>query len=53
MAKKYVEMYHIDKLFPCAMWELNNNISGIKPSKSILEHFAHHAVGVCYTFVFR
>jgi hypothetical protein len=44
MAKKYVKMYHIDKLFPHTMKELNYNFFGIKPGKSISKHFAHIAM---------
>jgi hypothetical protein len=36
MAKKYVEMFHIDKLFCRAKWQLNDNVSGIKLGNSII-----------------
>jgi hypothetical protein len=34
MAKKYVKMYHIDKLFPEAVWKYNHRVSGIKPGEN-------------------
>jgi hypothetical protein len=46
MAKKYVKMCHIDKLFPCVVWDYNHNISRMKPSKSISKHFVHRALEV-------
>jgi hypothetical protein len=41
VAKRYVKMHHIDKLFPQAVWNYNHKASGIKLSKSISKHFAH------------
>jgi hypothetical protein len=46
VAKKYVKMYHIDKLFPCAVWDYNYNMSGVKPSESTSKHFAHCALEI-------
>jgi hypothetical protein len=47
--KKYVKMYHIDKLFPSAVWSYNHNVSGVKPSESTLEHFKHRVLEVWST----
>jgi hypothetical protein len=44
--KKYVKMYHIDKLFPFAVWSYNHNASGVKPSESTSKHFKHWALEV-------
>jgi hypothetical protein len=46
MAKKYVKMHHIDKLFPRAVWNYNHKVSGVKPSESTSKHFEHHALQV-------
>jgi hypothetical protein len=46
MAKKYVKMHHIDKLFPEAVWEYNHRVSGVKPGESKSKHFAHRALEV-------
>ena len=45
-AKKYVKMYHIDKLFPEAVWPYNHKNSGVKPNQSKSKHFAHCALEV-------
>jgi hypothetical protein len=45
-AKKYMKMYHIDKLFPEAMWKYNHRVSGVKPGESTSKHFAHRALEV-------
>jgi hypothetical protein len=34
MAKKYVKMHHIDKLFLEAVWKYNHRVSGVKPGES-------------------
>ena len=39
-------MHHIDKLFPEAVWNYNHKVSGMKLSKNISKHFAHHAFEV-------
>jgi hypothetical protein len=49
VAKKYVKMYLIDMLFPCAVWNYNHNIFGVKPSKSTSKHFEHCALEVWST----
>jgi hypothetical protein len=46
MAKKYVKMHHIDKLFPEAVWNYNHRVSGVKPSESKSKYFAHRALEV-------
>jgi hypothetical protein len=46
MAKKYVKMHHIDKLFLEAVWEYNHRVSGIKLGESTSKHFAHRAFEV-------
>jgi hypothetical protein len=46
MAKKYVKLHHIDKLFPEAVWEYNHRASGVKPKESTSKHFAHRALEV-------
>jgi hypothetical protein len=46
MAKKYVKMHHIDKLFPQAVWNYNHRVSGIKLSESKSKYFAHRALEV-------
>jgi hypothetical protein len=46
MAKKYVKMHHIDKLFPEAVWKYNHRVSGVKPGESKSKHFAHRALEV-------
>jgi hypothetical protein len=46
VAKKYVKMHHIDKLFPKAVWNYNHRVSGVKPSDSKSKHFAHRALEV-------
>jgi hypothetical protein len=49
MARKYVKMCYINKLFARPMWKLNHNVFGVKHGKSILEHFAHQAMEVWCT----
>jgi hypothetical protein len=49
MAKKYVKMHHIDKLFLEAVWKYNHRVSGIKPGESKSKHFAHRALEVWST----
>jgi hypothetical protein len=49
MAKKYVKMHHIDKLFLEAVWNYNHKVSGIKPSESKSKHFVHRALEVWST----
>jgi hypothetical protein len=46
MAKKYVKMHHIDKLFPEAVWKYNHRVSGVKPGESKSKYFAHRALEV-------
>jgi hypothetical protein len=46
VAKRYVKMHHIDKLFPHAEWNHNYKASGVKPSKNTSKHFAHRALEV-------
>ena len=46
MAKKYVKMYHIDKLFPEAVWPYNLKNSSVKPNQSKSKYFAHRAFEV-------
>jgi hypothetical protein len=46
VAKKYMKMHHIDKLFLQAVWNYNHRVSGVKPSKNKSKHFAHHALEV-------
>jgi hypothetical protein len=46
VAKRYVKMHHIDKLFPQAVWNYNHKASGVKPSESTSKHFAHRALEV-------
>jgi hypothetical protein len=46
VAKKYVKMHHIDKLFPQAVWNYNHKASNVKPSKSTSKYFAHRALEV-------
>ena len=41
MAKKYVKMHHIDKLFPRAVWNYNHKVFGVKPSENTSKHFQH------------
>ena len=44
MAKKYVKMHHINKLFPETVWNYNHRVFGIKPSENKSKHFAHYAL---------
>jgi hypothetical protein len=44
VAKKYVKMHHIDKLFPQAVWNYNHRASGVKPSKNTSKHIVHCAL---------
>jgi hypothetical protein len=46
VAKRYVKMHYIDKLFPETVWNYNYRVSGVKPSESTSKHFAHHALEV-------
>jgi hypothetical protein len=46
MAKKYVKMHHIDKLFPEAVWKYNHRASSVKPKESTSKYFAHRALEV-------
>jgi hypothetical protein len=46
MAKKYMKLHHIDKLFPEAVWEYNHRASGVKPKESKSRHFAHRVLEV-------
>ena len=43
---KYVMMYHIDKLFPKAVWLYNHRISSVKPKEIKSKHFVHCALEV-------
>jgi hypothetical protein len=45
-AKKYVKMYHLDKLFPEAVWKYNHRVFGVKPGESKSKHFVHRALEV-------
>jgi hypothetical protein len=49
VAKRYVKMYHIEKLFPQAVWNYNHKASGVKPSESTSKHFAHCVLEVWST----
>jgi hypothetical protein len=49
VAKRYVKMHHIDKLFPQEVWNYNHKASGVKPSKSTSKYFVHHALEVWFT----
>jgi hypothetical protein len=51
MAKKYVKMSHINKLFPHVVWKLNHKIFEVKPGKSISKHFAHFEMEVWSTLL--
>jgi hypothetical protein len=44
MAKKYVKMHHIDKLFLQVVWNYNHRVSSVKPSERKSKHFAHRAL---------
>jgi hypothetical protein len=46
MAKKYVKLHHIDKLFPEAVWEYNHRASGVMSKESKSKYFAHCALEV-------
>ena len=46
VARKYVKMHHIDKLFPQVVWNYNHSCSSVKPSQSTSKHFAHCVVEV-------
>jgi hypothetical protein len=46
VAKKYVKMHHIDKLFPQAVWNYNHRVSGVRPRENKSKHFAHRALEV-------
>jgi hypothetical protein len=39
-------MYHIDKIFPCMVWNYNHKVFGVKPSESTSKHFEHRALEV-------
>jgi hypothetical protein len=49
VAKRYVKMHHIDKLFPQAVWNYNHKVYGVKPSESTSKHFAHRVLEVWST----
>jgi hypothetical protein len=49
IAKKYVNMCYINKLFSCAMWEYNHNISRMKPNENISKPFVHCVLEVWFT----
>jgi hypothetical protein len=46
VAKRYVKMHHIDKLFPQAVWNYSHKASSMKPSESTSKFFAHRALEV-------
>jgi hypothetical protein len=46
VAKRYVKMHHIDKLFLQVVWNYNHKTSGVKPSESTSKYFAHRALEV-------
>ena len=46
IAKKYVKMYHIDKLFPEVVWLYNHKNFGVKPKENKSKHFAHRTLEV-------
>jgi hypothetical protein len=48
VAKRYVKMHHIDKLFPYAVWNYNHKVSGVKLSESTSKYFAHRALEVWF-----
>lgn len=43
LAKKYVKMYHIDKLFPVHVHELHHRQKGVKAETCTHNHFVHRA----------
>jgi hypothetical protein len=49
MAKNYLNVCHIDKLFPCTIWKFNHNVSSMKPRESASKHFTHGAMEVWST----
>ena len=46
MAKNYLNVCHIDKLFPYAIWKFNHNVSSMKLRESASKHFVHGAMEV-------
>jgi hypothetical protein len=46
VAKKYVKMHHIDKLFSQVVWNYNHSIFGVKPGENKSKLFAHRALEV-------
>ena len=46
VAKRSMKMYHINNLFPHAVWNYNYKAFGMKPSKNTSKHFAHRALEV-------
>jgi hypothetical protein len=48
VVKKYMKMYHIDKLFSPLVWNYNPKVSGVKPSESTSKHFEHRALEVWF-----
>jgi hypothetical protein len=46
VAKRYVKMHHIDKLFPQAVWNYNLKAYGVKPSENTSKYFAYRALEV-------
>ena len=46
ITKKYVKMYHLDKLFPKAVWKYNHRVFGVKLGENKSKHFAHCALEV-------
>ena len=47
-AKKYVKLYHIDKLFLEVMWTYNHRVFSIKPKKNKSKYFAHRVLEVWF-----
>jgi hypothetical protein len=46
VAKRYVKMHHIDRLFPQAVWNYNHKVYGVKPSESTSKYFAHRVLEI-------
>ena len=44
----YVKMYHIDKLFPKAVWTYNHKVFSVKPKENKSKHFAQCALEVWF-----
>jgi hypothetical protein len=52
MAKKYVKMHHIDKLFPEAVWKYNHRVFGVKLGENKSKHFAHRALSEVWSALY-